>query len=404
MVVEKFPGEFLRAKSVLESLEQAGFEAYFVGGSVRDLLLGKPIHDVDIATSAYPSEVKKIFRRTIDIGIKHGTVMVLQRNDSYEVTTFRIEGGYQNYRRPESVNFVRNLKEDLQRRDFTINALAMNKIGDIIDLFAGQDDLETKLIRAVGKARERFNEDALRMMRAFRFASQLGFEIENETYQAIISKISLLEMISVERIQVEFLGMMVGEFRNKGLKAFIETNAFLYVPVLSDNHRDALLKMLELPDEVIYTRSQVWALIAYFLKFSKEEFKHFLREWKESRANSKEAQLVLDCLKKRERGFWTKEELYHTGLTNALLTEELVQLIFRRGESQRVKDEFAQLAIKSRSEIVVRGGDLQRELKRSSGEWIGDMLFKIEGAIVNGDLSNDYSMIIDFLTQLEDEL
>jgi tRNA nucleotidyltransferase (CCA-adding enzyme) len=366
--------------------------------------LGKPIHDVDIATSAYPAEVKNIFRRTVDVGIKHGTVMVLQRDNSYEVTTFRTEGKYQNYRRPESVSFVRSLEEDLKRRDFTINALAMNRIGEITDLFAGQEDLEKELIRAVGEACERFHEDSLRMMRAFRFVSQLGFAIEEETYQAIISQISLLEEISAERIQIEFLRMMVGEFRNKGLKAFIETNAFLYVPVLSEDHRNALFKLLELPDEVIYTRSQVWALIAYFLKFSKEEFKHFLREWKESRANSKESQLVLKCLKKRERGFWTKEELYHTGLTDALLTEELVQLIFKRGEVQRVKEEFAQLAIKSRSEIVVRGGDLQRELKRSPGEWLGDMLFKVESAIINGDLLNDYSAIIDFLTQLESEL
>ncbi len=165
MIIEKIPEEFKRALPILNTLKDAGYEAYFVGGSVRDTLLGLPIHDVDIATSAYPEEVKQIFNKTVDTGIEHGTVMVLDHGEGYEITTFRTESTYQDYRRPEKVEFVRSLQEDLKRRDLTINALAMDAAGEIIDLFDGLTDLKMKVIRAVGDPNERFNEDALRMMR-----------------------------------------------------------------------------------------------------------------------------------------------------------------------------------------------------------------------------------------------
>ena len=223
MIKKDLPLEFMKAQPVIEALEQGGFEAYFVGGSVRDILLNQVIHDVDIATSAYPEEVKGLFQRTIDVGIDHGTVLVLYEEDQYEITTFRTESTYQDYRRPDSVTFVRSLAEDLKRRDFTINALAMNQQGEVIDLFDGMTDLANRLIRAVGLADERFNEDALRMMRGLRFASQLDFEIEKSTLAAITKHHALLGKISVERIQVEFVKMMLGKKRNRGLQAFIDT-------------------------------------------------------------------------------------------------------------------------------------------------------------------------------------
>ena len=166
MKINSLPEIFMKALPVVQTLTKAGYEAYFVGGSVRDLLLNRHIHDVDIATSAYPEEVKQLFERSIDTGIQHGTVTVLYDDDSYEITTFRTESGYQDYRRPDHVEFVQNLEEDLKRRDFTINALAMDEHGNIHDLFNGLDDLNQGLIKAVGDPEKRFNEDALRMMRA----------------------------------------------------------------------------------------------------------------------------------------------------------------------------------------------------------------------------------------------
>ena len=178
MRLEKMPSEFQEALPILEKIKAAGFEAYFVGGSVRDALLNRPIHDVDIASSSYPEETKQIFERTVDIGIEHGTVLVLENGGEYEVTTFRTEDVYVDYRRPSSVSFVRSLEEDLKRRDFTVNAFALNENAEIIDKFNGLADLDNRVLRAVGKAEERFNEDALRIMRGLRFAASLDFDIE----------------------------------------------------------------------------------------------------------------------------------------------------------------------------------------------------------------------------------
>ena len=193
MRLEKMPSEFQEALPVLEKIKEAGFEAYFVGGSVRDALLNRPIHDVDIASSAYPEEIKKIFPRTVDVGIEHGTVLVLEGQGEYEITTFRTEDVYVDYRRPSQVSFVRSLEEDLKRRDFTINALALDQKGEIVDLFNGLADMKNCTLRAVGVAAERFNEDALRIMRGFRFQAGLDFDLEELTFQAMADCAPLLE-------------------------------------------------------------------------------------------------------------------------------------------------------------------------------------------------------------------
>ncbi|HRK99784.1 MAG TPA: CCA tRNA nucleotidyltransferase, partial [Trichococcus flocculiformis] len=177
--------EFQKAIPIIEAIERAGYEAYFVGGSVRDALLHLDISDVDIASSAMPEEIQRIFPITFDVGIQHGTVMVLHERETYEITTFRTESKYEKFRRPEKVEYVRSLQDDLKRRDFTINAIAIDRHGNIKDFFSGQEDLANKLIRAVGNPEERFREDALRMMRAARFVSQLDFEIEQATKEAI---------------------------------------------------------------------------------------------------------------------------------------------------------------------------------------------------------------------------
>ena len=176
---------FVQAVPILEKIEQAGFEAFFVGGSVRDQIIGRVINDVDIATSATPQEIKAIFPRTADVGIEHGTVLVIEKYGTYEITTFRTEGNYSDFRRPDSVQFVRSLTEDLMRRDFTMNSMAMDKNGKIIDPFNGKIAIEKKQIVTVGNPHERFHEDALRMMRAIRFVSQLGFELDNETFRSL---------------------------------------------------------------------------------------------------------------------------------------------------------------------------------------------------------------------------
>ncbi len=190
-------------ENIIDTLLKAGFSAYAVGGAVRDAILGRPCHDFDITTSATPDEVKSLFPKTVDTGIKHGTVTVLQDGDAVEVTTFRADGKYLDNRKPESVTLVKNVSDDLARRDFTINALCFNRYEGIIDLFSGQKDLKEKIIRAIGNPEERFSEDALRILRAVRFSAQLGFQIEENTKNAIIKCAHLVKNLSVERISSE---------------------------------------------------------------------------------------------------------------------------------------------------------------------------------------------------------
>lgn len=188
---------------ILDTLNHLGFEAFAVGGCIRDVILGKEPQDWDITTSAKPEQIKRIFPKTFDTGIEHGTITVLLNHCGYEVTTYRIDGEYKDGRHPEEVIFTSNLTEDLKRRDFTINAMAYNPRIGIVDEFGGIDDLNQGIIRCVGNAKERFKEDALRILRAIRFSAQLGFEIEEQTYQGIRELKENLIHVSKERIQVE---------------------------------------------------------------------------------------------------------------------------------------------------------------------------------------------------------
>lgn len=198
-------------KEIIATLEQAGFEAFAVGGCVRDAILGRIPADWDITTSAMPEEVKALFTRTIDTGIQHGTVTVMKDHIGYEVTTYRIDGEYEDARHPKEVSFTSNLVEDLKRRDFTINAMAYNDRAGIVDEFDGIGDLEKGVIRCVGNPKDRFGEDALRMLRAVRFSAQLGFQIDPQTKEAICELAENLEKISAERIQTELVKLLVSD-------------------------------------------------------------------------------------------------------------------------------------------------------------------------------------------------
>ncbi|MFI3312516.1 MAG: CCA tRNA nucleotidyltransferase [Eubacteriales bacterium] len=188
---------------ILSELCKNGYKCHLVGGCVRDGLLGRPIHDWDMTTSALPQQVMAVFPKTVPTGIAHGTVTVVWEGEHFEVTTYRTDGDYDDNRHPESVQFVTNLAEDLARRDFTINAMALDMDGNLTDLYGGQDDLRDGLIRCVGDPRRRFQEDALRMLRCVRFSAQLGFEIEDSTEKAMESLAFLCETLSVERVRDE---------------------------------------------------------------------------------------------------------------------------------------------------------------------------------------------------------
>ena len=218
-------------ENIIKELENAGYEAYIVGGCVRDSIMGINPKDWDITTSALPQDIKRVFKRTIDTGIKHGTVSVLINKSTYEITTYRIDGEYGDGRHPNSVEFSTSLEEDLKRRDFTINAMAYSHKDGLIDLFGGIRDIKAKRINCVGKAMERFGEDALRMLRAIRFAAVLGFSIEENTFAAIGTLADKLRLVSKERVFIELdktvcskNAYYIKEVYNSGLYKYISQN------------------------------------------------------------------------------------------------------------------------------------------------------------------------------------
>ncbi len=212
-----------KVSEIIDKLTVAGYEAYAVGGCVRDSILGRAPNDWDITTSAKPAEVKQLFPRTIDTGIKHGTVTVMLDKEGFEVTTYRIDGDYEDGRHPKEVTFTACLEEDLKRRDFTINAMAYNNKAGLVDIFGGMEDIRRNVVKCVGDAQERFTEDALRMLRAVRFSAQLGYRIEEGTKAAIRMMASNLKLISAERIQAELIKLVTSPHPDY-LRVAYETN------------------------------------------------------------------------------------------------------------------------------------------------------------------------------------
>lgn len=223
------------ANLLIHTLQGNGYSAYVVGGCVRDSILGREPYDWDICTSATPEQMLEVFkgRRVIETGLQHGTITVVVDKTSYEITTYRIDGNYSDNRRPDSVTFTDNLIEDLKRRDFTVNAMAYNDIQGLIDPFGGINDIKCGKIRCVGSAKERFNEDALRILRAIRFASQLRFSIDPETYWGICKLYKNLESISIERINSEFCKMMSSDWFCAELLTYKDVFS-LFIPELKD--------------------------------------------------------------------------------------------------------------------------------------------------------------------------
>ncbi|MCS4488280.1 CCA tRNA nucleotidyltransferase [Streptococcus sciuri] len=401
MKLTHLPSEFQKALPILQKIRLAGYEAYFVGGSVRDALLNRPIHDVDIATSSYPEEIKQIFKRTVDIGIEHGTVLVLEDDGEYEITTFRTEEVYVDYRRPSQVNFVRSLDEDLKRRDFTVNAFALDQDGEVIDHFGGLSDLEDKILRAVGEPQERFSEDALRILRGLRFLASLDFRLEERTFSAMKSHAYLLEKISVERSFIELDKLLLAPFWKKGLHTFVKCEAYRYLPQLQDK-ASALLAMteeMELPS--FDSSTQAWA--ALLLQMNCQHPKDFLKAWKTSSHFQKEVTAIMTIYKTRLVQSVDRRLLYQYGRNLVYLAERLRKAKGLSVDYESIDTIYLQLPIYDKREIVVNGADLIKQIGLRPGPSLGQHLSAVELAIVDGDLANDQHSILEFVRRRQDE-
>ncbi|MFD3446085.1 CCA tRNA nucleotidyltransferase [Microbacteriaceae bacterium 4G12] len=389
---------FKQAVSIIEALQKHGFEAYFVGGSVRDYLIKRPIGDIDIATSALPEDVMRIFPHHVPVGLEHGTVIVLQQGIPYEVTTFRVEAGYEDFRRPSEVTFVRSLEEDLQRRDFTMNAIAMTKEGTIIDLYDGQAAIRNQLIQTVGNPNDRFQEDALRMMRGVRFVSTLGFLLEEQTKQAIINNVSLLEHIAIERITVEFEKLLLGSYCQQGLVLLVETNLYQYLPYLRYKQQH-ILQAAQYEWADIHTDIEAWAFLLYIANI--EDPTTLLKSWKLSNKKIKTITSVLHFLYKRQEQQWDNMLLYEAGDEIAIMTER-IHIVLNHMDNTRVEQvasQYKQLPIHSRKQLQITGQDLLEWGNKQAGPWVASVLSKIEQEVVCGNLTNSKEQIKEWLNE-----
>ncbi|MGT2666197.1 CCA tRNA nucleotidyltransferase [Streptococcus rifensis] len=400
MKLSNLPSEFQEALPILEKIKAAGFEAYFVGGSVRDAILGRPIHDIDIATSSYPEETKSIFPKTIDVGIEHGTVLVLEGGHEYEITTFRTEEVYVDYRRPSAVHFVRSLEEDLKRRDFTVNAFALDDQAQVIDLFGGLEDLARRQLRAVGNPSERFKEDALRIMRGFRFVANLNFEIDLQTFKAMRDHAHLLEKISVERSFVEFDKLLTGPSWQKGLNLLVDSGAHNYLPGLKGLEEEIYSFCHSLAKDYQFLQSeQAWAAFLHHLAIP--NVKSFLKGWKTSGQFQKDVEKLVQILNLREKGCLTKQDCYRYGASFLRITEELRKAKGLDSDFKRIDQLDKSLVIHSKKDMVVSGRTLMTELGMKPGPEIGQLLEKIEAAIVDGKIANDKDAIFRVIREGE---
>jgi tRNA nucleotidyltransferase (CCA-adding enzyme) len=386
---------FRKAEQILHTLNEHGFEAYIVGGVVRDKLLGRELGDIDLATSALPQQVQAMFEKTIPVGIEHGTVIVRIAGESFEVTTFRTDGDYVDYRRPSAVRFHESIEADLARRDFTINAIALKQDGTLIDPFGGRDDLEHRLIRAVGDPNERFREDPLRMMRALRFYSLLGFQIHSDTYEALYKQAPLLEKISVERLRDEFEKLLSGVYCEQALQLILKSRIDHHLPngPFQIETKHPIYDWTQLGN-----KEERWA--SFLLRCNVMQPYEWLRKWKVPNGGCKAIQQMVGLIRE-EQSYNDILVIYRYGLE---MMRSAMKVERSLGRSIGTKEKeliglYESLPIHNRKELVIDGNTLQSHYNRGPGAWIAELLVEVEELVVTGQLKNEHSEIKEWLNR-----
>ncbi|CAI6059126.1 CCA-adding enzyme [Paenibacillus sp. JJ-100] len=406
-----------QSEKVLQRLNEEGFKAYWVGGCVRDELLGRAVDDMDITTSASPEQVMGIFDDCIPTGLQHGTVTVRSGGYYFEVTTFRTESEYQDNRRPSAVQFVQNIQEDLQRRDFTMNALAMHVDGTIVDPFGGQLDIKQGLVRCVGLAVERFGEDALRMLRCIRFASVFDFSIAYNTWKGLVNQRELLQHIAMERVRTEMVKMMAGPHPQKGLELLFRSKALEYVkaPVDSNRFNKELLVGLEhLTGEHVLLR---WSCVLLAGRYTREEADKLLRQWTFSNEHRvritgvlQVEELVTTFVEQRVDDNLLRENWIVTVLSCGaqaandwlILQKQLPQKW--RDSSERAHEQMAKVQTHAASwsksmpvheikELQITGEQVLQLVERKGGPWLGQLMKHLLKETAIGNIMNQYEAL-----------
>lgn len=406
-----------QGEEVLHLLLEHGHQAFFVGGCVRDELMGRPVHDMDIATSAKPEEVISIFPRTVPTGLQHGTVTVLMDTYSYEVTTFRKESEYEDHRRPSNVQFVEGIVQDLQRRDFTMNAIACNIKGELTDPYGGHQDIANGIIRCVGKAEERFDEDALRMMRAVRFASVFAFRPVKSLWSALIKDRDKLSYIALERIRAELERMIMGPHPLRGLEILRRSRLLDYAKAPIPNQEDIkqvyLLGLEKVSSESPELR---WSLLLQGLGIYGEETLTMMRDWTFSNVimqttsdliHFDEAwrQMLLTTSQSQEidglrRGWITLELRYgKAAAANWLIRQDVLNPLMNEEKLSRLQPlEWRwhhDMILYHISDLAASGGDVISFLGLKGGPWLGHLMKNLLICVAYGDLPNEKEAILD---------
>ena len=374
---------------IIERIEKAGYEAFAVGGSLRDIMLGKEPHDWDVTTSALPEAVASLFpdMHVIPTGIKHGTVTVVSGGFPIEITTYRLDGEYTDSRRPDKVEFTRNIEDDLSRRDFTVNALAYNEKRGLIDLFGGKDDLENKIIRAVGVPEKRFTEDALRIMRAFRFSAQLGFDIEEKTLEAAKTLGCRLKNIARERIGSEFMRLLSSDYPEKALTD-MQNVIFEILPI-----NEIEKSRFHFAEKLLFDSSARLALLLYG-KTNEELLNtaHALRL-----SNEQKHTLILLATKAESLDISplsARKFLRHYGKDAKAAAEILKLLGIVKPEFEVIlSEEAAKKPCLSLADLKISGGDVI-SLGLASGKGVGILLSSLLDAVVEDPSLNEKEKLV----------
>lgn len=386
-----------RGKKILSTLHEHGYQGFFVGGCVRDYLLNRPFDDVDITTNAKPEHIISIFPRTVDVAIKHGTILVISNGDTFEVTTYRTESSYSDHRRPDEIHYTSSIEEDLKRRDFTMNAIAMDEEMNLVDPYGGRDDIERQLINTVGEAYLRFNEDALRMLRAIRFQSQLAFTIGEETYYAITTNAHTLHHIAVERIVTELEKFFPSSNVLTAKANLVESTLIDYIPVFKDFDK-ALFKRIQ-------STTMLEDIAVQLLLLPSSRF--HIADLKLSNEKVKTINKMVSLLRHLD-GYTDVIALsydfdhdilsavYHLVKSNNESLRYNEASIYRLKQALEKKQS---LPIQSIHDIAIRGDELSDICERKPGPWIKSIYQDIEKNILHNNLQNDYHSIKKWVSE-----
>lgn len=380
-------------KKIIEILFQHDYEAVFVGGAVRDFVLNKVANDIDIATSALPSEVKSIFKRTVDLGLSHGTVLVIENHVPIEVTTFRTEGEYTDHRRPSDVKFVKSLEEDLKRRDFTMNALAMTSDFKLVDLFNGQLDLHKGIIRTVGEPTDRFEEDALRMLRAVRFSAQLGFSIETTTLDAIKLLANDLAYVSVERLAAELDKMWLSTHLGQGMRYLAQSNLSKHLPG-DFPYEDPRWNDLGNPENVLVC----WTFLC--LLQDNPNASELATVFKLSNDLKQQINYLVIATQNRCERLFTIDDFYRFEENILVQAEHLARVLckdIQHMPTETIVQSKQALPIQSIRELVISGQDIMEWLNKPGGPWLKVMLSQIEHAVLHQKVANNATKLKEWI-------